>query len=115
MALDAASFVHKECEEHFAFFADQAKKSPTGVVLTFFKIGIPDHDGANDRVLDFCIGLCNRHSINVKRDIFYRGTAFFQRDESSCAAGLKFRREVLGNDNTERTRGHNTEEREAAQ
>lgn len=88
--LGLASFVRKEREKHLTFFAYQAKKSSPGIALTLFKIGIPDHDRPNDCVLHFRIGFCNRHPIHVKGDVRDRWTSFFQCDEPSCAARLKF-------------------------
>lgn len=62
----AQSFIGKEGQQNFAFFADQAEESSPCLLFSFFKIDVTDNDCFDRRVFNFGVGLCHGHSVNVE-------------------------------------------------
>jgi hypothetical protein len=71
-------FICEKRQQDFALFSDQAQKCSTSVLLALLEIGISYNNSLYDRVLHFRVGLCDRHSVNIKRHIFDRRITFFQ-------------------------------------
>ena len=68
--LRAKLLVSKEREKHFTFLADQAQKRSPCILLTFFKVGVANHDSFDRRVLDLSVGFGNCHSIKIECHVF---------------------------------------------
>jgi hypothetical protein len=62
--------IRKKRQQDFAFFSDEAQKRPMRILFAFFEIGIANNNGFDDRTFHLCVGLCNRHAINIERHVF---------------------------------------------